>query len=77
MFELFLNMAKSSDGEQVLLEQNISLCFMHFEGLKETVFPITRQTLKTFLSCRPRWLKLDCVQAEISRKSYDMFTVHR
>ena len=64
-------MAESSDGEQVLLEQNISSCFMHFEGLKETVFPITRQRLKTFLSCRPRWLKLDCVQAKkISQKIF-------
>ena len=33
-------MAKSSDGEQVLLEQNISSCFMHFEGLKETDEPV-------------------------------------
>lgn len=67
-------MAESSDCEQVLLKQNISSCFMHFEGIKETVFPITRQRLETFLSCRPRWSKLDCAQAEIARKSYDMFT---
>ena len=44
---------------------------MHFDGVTEQLCKVTRQRLKKFLECRPKWAKLNCEQAEIAKKSYE------
>ena len=50
----------------------ISSCFMHFDGVKEQFCKVTRQRLKKCLECRSKWAKLNCQQAEIAKKSYEI-----
>ena len=49
----------------------ISLCFMHFDGVREQLCKVTRKRLNKFLKCRSKWAKLNCQQAEIAKKSYE------
>ena len=51
----------------------ISSCFMHFEGVTEQLCQVSRQRLKKFIECRHKWAKLDCVQADIAKSSYNKF----
>ena len=51
----------------------ISSCFMHFEGVTEQLCQVSHQRLKKFIECRHKWAKLDCVQADIAKSSYNKF----
>ena len=51
----------------------ISSCFMHFDGVKEPLCKISRQRLKKFVECRPKYAKLYCEQADIVKNSYSLF----
>lgn len=55
------------------LKGQIPSCLMHFEGVKENLFKISQLRLKKFAECRSKWLKLHCEQAEIAKKSYNIF----
>ena len=46
---------------------------MHFEGVTEQLSKVTRQRLKKFVDCRAKWAKLNCLQAEIAKNSYEKF----
>lgn len=48
-------------------------CFMHFDGVHDQLYKVTRQRLSKFLECRSKWAKRECTQAEIARKSFKDF----
>ena len=63
------NMAADNDISKVAIYS----CFMHFDGVNEQLYKVTRQRLTKFLECRSKWAKLKCTQAEVARKSYEDF----
>lgn len=49
-----------------------SSCLMHFDGVNENLFKVSRLRLKKFAECREKWAKFHCEQAEIAKRSYDI-----
>ncbi len=66
------NMA-ASERRQAMEDIKIVDCFMHFDGITEPLSKISRQRLKKFIECRPKWAKLECQQAEIANRLYEKF----
>lgn len=64
-----VNMTDDNDISKVA----ISSCFMHFDGVNDQLYKVTRQRLSKFLECRSKWAKLNCTQAEVARKSCEYF----
>lgn len=59
---------------EMIRKIHLKSCFMHFDNVCETVFPITKARLEKFVESRKQWVNFNGEQAEICRKSYEFFS---
>eukprot|EP00794_Sanderia_malayensis_P013136 gene13136-14488_t len=69
-------MADNEDGEtnEDITKSEISSCFMHFDGVVESLSKVSLKRIKKFITCRSKWAELQCQQGEIARQSFNLFS---
>eukprot|EP00794_Sanderia_malayensis_P000765 gene765-55_t len=69
-------MADNEDGEtnEDITKSEISSCFMHFDGVVESLSKVSPKRIKKFITCRSKWAELQCQQGEIARQSFNLFS---
>ena len=61
-------------ASEVIKKTKLKSCFMHFEDVCETLFPITKARLEKFVESRQQWVSFKCEQAEVCQMSYEAFS---